>query len=83
MKLLSLTAVVAASAMPSNPAVLLDASFPRAAPGQILREAKMASEPMVAFKNFSAAYVAKALATPTNWTAMGAVTPAKNQGPHG
>ena len=35
------------------------------------------------FKPFSDAFVKKALATPTNWTARGAVTPAKDQGPHG
>ena len=32
---------------------------------------------------FSAKYLSKALASPTNWTAKGAVTPVKNQGPHG
>jgi len=37
----------------------------------------------IPFQPFSEAYVAKALATPTNWTALGAVTPVKNQGPHG
>jgi len=35
------------------------------------------------FKPFSPAFVAKALASPTNWTARGAVTPAKDQGAHG
>lgn len=35
------------------------------------------------FKPFSAAYVKKALADPVDWVAKGAVTPAKDQGPHG
>lgn len=35
------------------------------------------------FKPFSADYVAKALATPTDWRASGAVTPAKDQGATG
>ena len=43
----------------------------------------MQSAPEVPFVNFSSAYVAAALATPTNWTALGAVTPVKNQGAHG
>jgi len=63
--------------------VALDALFKRAAPGQLEREGNLQGAPQIPFKPFSAAYVAKALATPTNWTAMGAVTPVKNQGPHG
>ena len=35
------------------------------------------------FKNFNATYVKQALAEPTNWTALGAVAPVKDQGPHG
>lgn len=35
------------------------------------------------FKNFNDSYVKHALATPTDWVAKGAVTPAKDQGPHG
>ena len=35
------------------------------------------------FKQFSAAAVAAAKANPLNWTEKGAVTPAKDQGPHG
>ena len=35
------------------------------------------------FKPFSAAAVAAAKANPINWTDKGAVTPAKDQGPHG
>lgn len=39
--------------------------------------------PEIPFKPFSPAYVKRALATPTNWTAAGAVTEAKDQGAHG
>jgi hypothetical protein len=63
--------------------VAFDALFKRAEPGQLEREANLQGAPSIPFKPFSAAYVAKALATPTNWTAKGAVTPVKNQGPHG
>ncbi len=35
------------------------------------------------FKPFSAAYVKKALMEPVDWIERGAVTPAKDQGPHG
>jgi len=60
-----------------------DSSFLRAPPGAIEREEDLQGAPSIPFKPFSAAYLAKALATPTNWTALGAVTAVKNQGPHG
>ena len=47
------------------------------------REERLSEAPQVPFVNFSATYVAQALANPTNWTAKGAVTPVKDQGPHG
>jgi hypothetical protein len=65
--------------------VLCRSRYSRLAPGQLEAElgAQSHSAPTIPFKPFSPAYVAKALATPTNWTALGAVTPVKNQGPHG
>jgi hypothetical protein len=38
--------------------------------------------PQIPFRNFSAQYVAHAMARPTDWRPQ-AVTPVKNQGPHG
>ena len=72
----------AAAELPTGAA--LDALFPRAAPGQLEREAELSagSAPVIPFQPFSEEYLDKALATPTNWTAKGAVTPVKNQGPH-
>jgi hypothetical protein len=61
----------------------LDASFPRTTAAALRAELQASTAPQVPFLNFSAAYVAKALASPTNWTAKGAVTPVKNQGSHG
>ena len=63
----------------------LDSHFKRAAPGQLEAEwrAQGANAPTLPFRPFSAEYVKRALATPTNWTAKGAVTPVKSQGPHG
>jgi hypothetical protein len=66
-----------------NEALLFDAQFQRALPGAIEREFALQSAPVYPFQPFSAAYTKKALATPTNWTDKGAVTPVKNQGPHG
>ena len=53
------------------------------APGDYVREWHLQNTPVYPFLNFSDAYVNEALATPTNWTARGAVTPVKDQGPHG
>lgn len=53
------------------------------APGAYEREWRLADAPAYPFVNFSEAYVKRALDTPTNWTARGAVTPVKDQGPHG
>lgn len=62
----------------------LDALFARAPPGALEREFNLSGgAPTYPFQPFSAAYLRKALATPTNWTAQGRVTPVKNQGPHG
>lgn len=57
--------------------------YARLAAGQLEAEQKSQGAPSIPFQPFSKGYVAKALATPTNWTALGAVTPVKNQGPHG
>ena len=48
-----------------------------------LTAADLCRRPTLPFKPFSAGYVKKALAEGANWTAKGAVTPVKNQGPHG
>jgi hypothetical protein len=64
-------------------AALLDDNYARLAPGEYERGLKAQGAPETPFKNFSDAYVAKALATPTDWVALGAVTPVKDQGAHG
>jgi hypothetical protein len=46
-------------------------------------EERFSEAPQIPFTNFSAAYVAQALAEPTDWSTKGAVTPVKDQGPHG
>lgn len=61
----------------------LDSMFARLAPGQFEAELHAMRAPTIPFQPFSKPYVAKALSTHTNWTAKGAVTPVKNQGPHG
>ena len=61
----------------------LDALFARAAPGVLEAQWALQSVPTLPFIPFSASYVKAALAEPTNWTLKGAVTPVKNQGPHG
>ena len=84
-KMRGIIALLLAAASPTlsmdNPALALDRSFPRATPGAI--RALYNDAPQIPFTNFSAAYVKAALATPTDWRTKGAVTPAKNQGPHG
>ena len=60
-----------------------DARFARLSPGAYERELRAQGLPEIPFTNFSSAYVQKALATPTNWTALGRVTPVKDQGAHG
>ena len=60
-----------------------DSQFQRAAPGELERQLAESDAPVVPFRPFSPAFVAKALANATNWTALGRVTPVKNQGPHG
>lgn len=65
------------------PLASLDAAYPRLTPEQVRRSYIVREAPQIPFTNFSAAYVKNALAMPTNWTARGAVTPAKNQGSHG
>jgi len=80
MSRLALTATAAAALSPTPP---LDARFARPAPGEYARALRSQGLPEIPFANFSAAFVAHALATPTNWTARGRVTPAKDQGAHG
>jgi len=52
-------------------------------PGQLEREHQRLLRDGYPWKDFSAAYVKRALADPKNWTALGLVTPVKDQGPHG
>jgi len=66
-----------------TPAAAFDRQYPRSPPGMIESLEALQDAPLIPFRPFSASYVAKALATPTNWTAMGAVAEVKNQGPHG
>jgi hypothetical protein len=76
-------ALGSAAASSSPPRVpLLDASFVRTTAAALRAEARANDAPQVPFVNFSAAYVARALAEPTDWRSR-AVTPVKNQGPHG
>ncbi len=67
----------------ANPATALDASYTRLTSAQVRASFTTTDAPQIPFTNFSASYVASALAAPTDWTQRGAVTPAKNQGPHG
>ena len=78
---LIVSATLIASSTAENPALALDRSYPRATAGAI--RALYDDAPQIPFTNFSAAYVRAALASPTDWRTRGAVTPAKNQGPHG
>ena len=80
---LPLIALVLGSVASSS--FMLDDSYARMPRGALLLEEQrqLGSAPQVPFTNFSDAYVASALATSTNWTALGAVTPVKNQGEHG
>jgi len=57
--------------------------YKRMPPGFLQREYAAQHAPAIPFKNFSQAYVKKALSQPINWTALGAVTPVKDQGEHG
>ena len=52
-------------------------------PGQLQKEFERVLHDSFPFKPFSAAYVKMAMADPKNWTALGLVTPVKDQGPHG
>jgi hypothetical protein len=60
----------------------LDA-FYRAARPYTAAEERFSEAPQIPFTNFSASYVAMALASPIDWSTKGVVTPVKNQGPHG
>ena len=77
------SAAASAPQLPTSAAALFDARFPRTTAAALRAEARAGVAPQVPFVNFSAAYVARALAEPTDWTTRGAVTPVKNQGPHG
>jgi hypothetical protein len=79
-----LLAAAAAALLCCGSALALDESaYRRLAPGELQRFLRAQTAPQIPFVNFSAAYVARAKATPTNYTALGAVTPVKDQGPHG
>ena len=72
----------AAAASPLQ-AQLLDDSYPRSSHAALRAEVRASEAPQVPFKNFSAPYLAKALAEGVDWRARGAVTPVKDQGVHG
>ena len=79
-----LLAAAAAAFLCCGSALALDESaYRRLAPGELQRFLRAQTAPQIPFVNFSAAYVSRAKATPTNFTALGAVTPVKDQGPHG
>ena len=79
-----LAAAAAAALLCCVSALALDESaYRRLAPGELQRFLRAQTAPQIPFVNFSAAYVSRAKATPTNYTALGAVTPVKDQGPHG
>ena len=82
---LSLFAAFACGAVTLPSGAEFDSQFKRAAPGQLEAEwkAQAAKAPTLPFKPFTPSYVQKALSEGANWTAKGAVTPVKNQGPHG
>jgi C1A family cysteine protease len=86
-KLLLILCAVRAEGYHSDPNFIynsaFDSRYQRLAPGQLAREERLSEAPRYPFLPFSDAYVKKALAEPTNWTALGAVTPVKDQGPHG
>lgn len=78
LRLLAAVGLVAASELRRDGAAV---TFPPA--GHLYAEFAALSKSAYPFKPFSPSFVKKALSTPTNWTARGAVTPAKDQGPHG
>ena len=78
--------IIVMALMANTATARVDNLYRRLAPGEYQLELALfrdSSNPEIPFKNFSAAYVKKALATPTNWTSAGAVTPVKDQGEHG
>lgn len=79
----ALLAAAAALSCAGAALALDEAAYKRLAPGELHRFLRASTAPQIPFVNFSVAYVARAKATPTNYTALGAVTPVKDQGPHG
>lgn len=79
--LLAVTAISAANAEPTNQ--LRTDGIPVVKVPHLRSAFAAAAERDFPFKRFSAAAVAAAKSAPLNWTAKGAVTPVKDQGPHG
>jgi C1A family cysteine protease len=75
---LALLAAAAAAAAAYDESI-----YRRLTPAEAERAFRDDDAPKIPFKNFSAAYVQRALATSVSWVEKGAVTPVKDQGPHG
>ena len=69
MAVMSTLAPLLALAASAGAARVDDSRYARLAPGEYARELAAQGLPEIPFKPFSPAFVKKALATPTNWTA--------------
>ena len=81
--LLRLLLTASAASAASAAADYDESAFRRLTPAEARREFRADDAPQIPFVNFSSAYVKRALATSVSWVDKGAVTPVKNQGPHG